>query len=601
MCCAAVLVALIQPVAAQQVMDTSHLPRLTGTTEVYASPALTIFTTPEPVPATVETVNKTFVAAGWQRFGSPYSEAAEVPNQAVMNYKKGPHCVTVFIAVAPAQKGATGVRYATIPMAHDVPFPKDATEIRFDPKEPKLIYKTAAPIGVTMDFFRTELVALNWSPWSTEEGRRVANGDKTTKKSGHAYYVHGAYRPLGLSLQLKEDSLFEVTLYAFGAEGLVALGPPRKVAETKPVDAPKTNAKPNAGADGLAESILRQAQVAIDEAMAKAKMGTRPATPSAKKLPEAKPADVPAEKLAALVDNATPIPLPHTAESVEFDAANHTLEFATKSSVGQITSFFRVALKPLGWKEQPMVINQDELVLLAFTKGYDDLGIRIVKASDGVKVYVNGEALAPAAAVPAPVTAADLEVEEKAGLPVPADRTMTVADGGKFRSSVDASVTAGLDAVLGFYRRELDKRNWKEGKSDVKSDRAEFGYTTVDGPAVLKLGRHNGETTIHISLRNTTEAVKSGLMAKAGQSKILLGNVTGQEAVITINKQTIKVAAGAGTKAPDGPTLELAPGTYKYSSKVTGKPVKEAELKVGKDEIWGLMIGPGGVLEMQMY
>ena len=127
-------------------------------------------------------------------------------------------------------------------------------------------------------------------------------------------------------------------------------------------------------------------------------------------------------------------------------------------------------------------------------------------------------------------------------------------------------------------------------------------WVSIAGSLKNAIGKKRNPTckTIARSLV-TRQRMASGLMAKAGQTKILLGNVTEQEAVIMINKQTIKVAAGTGTKAPDGPTLELAPGTYKYSSKAAGKAAKDAELKVGKDEIWGLMIGPGGVLEMQMY
>jgi hypothetical protein len=42
---------------------------------------------------------------------------------------------------------------------------------------------------------------------------------------------------------------------------------------------------------------------------------------------------------------------------------------------------------------------------------------------------------------------------------------------------------------------------------------------------------------------------------------------------MTINKQTIKAAAGSGMKGPDGPTLDLPPGKYKFSIKLTGKPM----------------------------
>jgi hypothetical protein len=35
--------------------------------------------------------------------------------------------------------------------------------------------------------------------------------------------------------------------------------------------------------------------------------------------------------------------------------------------------------------------------------------------------------------------------------------------------------------------------------------------------------------------------------------------------------------------------------------KLPGKPVQNDELEIGAGEIWGLMIGPGGVLALRVY
>lgn len=584
---------------AQQTVDTSQLPRVTGAKEVYASPATTIFTTTEPVPATADLVAKSLTAQGWQQYVPPYADVATAPNLAMLRFKKGPLGLQAMVTVAPAQNNATSVNYLPVPIAIDVPFPKDAEEIQFDPAQTKLIYKTKSTIDNTMDFFRTELVARYWSPWSTDENKRVANADKKTKKSGHAYYVHGAYRPIELIVQLEDDGRHKVTLLAFAAENLAALGPPRVAQEVKKAEVEMPKSPPTgAKLDNLADSIMKQVNEAVADAQAQAggKKTTRPPVP-----PVAAKADEPVEQLTALADNPAPIPLPQTAQAIAYDKDNHTLEFDTASSVKQVAAFFRTAMKPLGWAEQRSVINQDNMIVLGFMKENDDLGIRIVQSGKVVKVYVNGEALAPPAAAPQPVAAADLEMEETAGLPVPKQHTMMTGEKGPFRSGADASVTAGLEAVLGFYRRELGKRDWKETKAEIKEDRAEVVYAAPEGPAILTLGRQGKETTVHLILRNRAGAEKSGLLAKAGQTKVLFGNITEQEASITINKKTVKVAAGAGTKGPDGPTDELAPGKYTFSSKAAGQAAKSDEIVIGADEVWALMIGPGGVLAMQMY
>ena len=82
---------------------------------------------------------------------------------------------------------------------------------------------------------------------------------------------------------------------------------------------------------------------------------------------------------------------------------------------------------------------------------------------------------------------------------------------------------------------------------------------------------------------------------------MLFGNILDTDATITIENKTIKVAAGVGAKRPDGPSLDLPPGKYSYSLKVPGKPVQNDTVEVAADETWGLIIGPGGVLPLNVY
>ena len=171
-----------------------------------------------------------------------------------------------------------------------------------------------------------------------------------------------------------------------------------------------------------------------------------------------------------------------------------------------------------------------------------------------------------------------------------------------FRRELNANVPLSLADVLGFYRRELGKLNWKENKGAViAADHAAITFTAPEGPAQLKLGRKDGETTVKLTVKDPGAAEKAGILPKAGQVKIMFGNINAAEAAITFNNKTIKVAASAGTKAPDGPALDVAPGKYKYSIKLPGRPAQSDEVEVGADEIWGLMVGPGGVLALQAY
>jgi hypothetical protein len=277
-------------------------------------------------------------------------------------------------------------------------------------------------------------------------------------------------------------------------------------------------------------------------------------------------------------------------------------------------------MKSLGWKSQPSVINSPTMVELDFSKGGKDVSFTIMQMGPTVNVTADGSALAGAESKPvtadadtqpgagaAQASAQDadqnLEADESGGLPVPKEHTSTEGAQSPFRREVTASVPANLGAVLAFYRRELGKLNWAEDtkSSTVTADRAVVSFTSSDGPAVLKLGRKDGETSISLVVRNPDAATKAGMMPKPGQAKLLLGNALPAEAAITIANKTVKVPGGAGAQGPGGPSLDLPPGKYSYSIKMPNQSVKRDDVEIGAGETWGLLIGPGGALPLQMY
>ena len=160
-----------------------------------------------------------------------------------------------------------------------------------------------------------------------------------------------------------------------------------------------------------------------------------------------------------------------------------------------------------------------------------------------------------------------------------------------------------LKIVLEFYRRELTKLNWKEEASGtvVAADNAVVVFSSAEGPATLKLSRKDNETVVNLATKDADAAAKGGVLPKPGQAKLLVTNPNDAEASITVNKQTYKVAAGGGTKGPDGAIIDLPPGKYTFSAKLPGKPASNDELEVGADQTWGVLIGPGGALSLQVY
>jgi hypothetical protein len=332
--------------------------------------------------------------------------------------------------------------------------------------------------------------------------------------------------------------------------------------------------------------------------------------------------------LHALANSSTPVPVPENAENVKFDGDGGKLEFDSPTSVRAIAAFYRGSMKSQGWKEEPSVINKSNMVVIEFAKGGKALSFTAMQMGPRVNVTADGSGLVTASAragsadsqvANGPSSGStdtavveNLEAEPDSALPVPKRHTMSSMGaanlpGGQtpFRRELEANVPAELNSVLAFYRSELTKRGWKEAAEHavVKADQVQLAFTSPEGSAVLKLGRQNGETTIDLAQKNPAAAAKADVMPKPGLAKLMFGNMGGGEATVTINKQTIRIAAGAGgPQSPKGPTLELPPGKYRYSLKVAGGPGRSNQIEIAADDTWGLMIAPNGeVMPLQMY
>jgi hypothetical protein len=910
------------PAADNGAFDASRLPRVSGAKEVFASPATTIFTSPDPVAQTADSLEKALAAGGWQKYVAPNTAYGNDPNMRIMSLKKGTQALNVFISIAPAQNNATSVQYSALPLKTDLPFTKDAGNIEYSPERALLSLVTAEPIDKTLDFYRKELGARGWAIWSEKtNGKQDAGGpsgvvhergayahyvtdkepsiamvltvlktddgkskvelkqwpvgiladlhqsyvnsdnhgvlladvaklprlegakddanrsakdkvvyavpgtladttaalvkllgadgwkpyvapleerhstlmwfkkgaqalsvsftiqpgknertsevttvyyspsrlqfalavpddavdlvfdtnrpylslttataadatrdfynkqltaagwaplsaaDATAKwpnaklDANTAYYDRGNKRPIMLTMQragdktnveirvapfalpqdLQADSeIFGLprpkntktsggtdsrpreahahviadvpTVLAFyrrelsarnwkeetqGAvitpdEVVLNFSPPagsavlkisrkydlaiativQEIPKTAPKSEPVISTAPS-GNDSI-DAMMRQAQQMVRDATADAMSGT--------KAPQKMAQSEPTETLRPLAANTAPVPVPENAEDVEFDGDDGKLEFSSPSSLKSVADFYRSTMKQQGWGSQSSVINNANMVVLNFSKSGKAVSFTIMKMGPKTNVTAEGAALNVAGGKPAgdkpaadktaaadtasqPATEDDLIVEQSGGLPVPKRHTLAVGDKSPFRRALTANVPLDLKIVLEFYRRELAKLNWKEESKDavVAADNVKLAFSSAEGPGTLKLSRKDNETIVNLDTKDAAAAAKGGVLPKPGQAKVLVTNPNDVEASITINKQTYKVAAGGGTKAPDGPMIDLPPGKYKFSTKLPGKAASNDELEVGADQSWGVLIGPGGALTLQVY
>ena len=449
-----------------------------------------------------------------------------------------------------------------------------------------------AELPATLAFYRRELASRNWIE---ETNGAVVTPDNVTLN------FSSAEQTATLTLGRKYD-LTVVSLVTQMTEAALAA---------------RARAKKEADRKFMSDAAAMAKQViAADEARRGAQAANLSDTP-----------------LRALADSATPVPLPENAENVKFDGADGRLGFNSASSVTAIAAFYRGALKSQGWKERPSVINQANMVVMDFSKGGKAFSLTAMQMGPKVKVSANGTGLVmanpkmaakadgsgasasnePGANEPGAKAADEvLEAEPDSPLPVPSKRTMRSIGTGKmpgsdapFRRELEASVPATLNSVLVFYRSELGKRGWQETAEGaiVKPDQVQLAFTSPDGPATLKLGRSKGETAINLAQKYPAAAAKADVVPKPGQSKLMFGNIGKSEATVSINKQTIKIAAGAGgPQSPRPPMIDLPPGKYQYALKIAGGPARNNQIEIGAGDTWGVMIGPGGdVLPLQMY
>ena len=675
-------------------VEVGKLPRLEGGKEQAerTSSDRLVYSVAGSLANTIAATRKLLAADGWK----PYVAPLEETHATLMAFKKGPQGLSVSFTIQVGKNDRTSevttVYYSPTRLSFALPFPDDAADIVFDANRPYLNAITAGTIDSNLEFFQKALAASGWSRLSaTDAAAKWPNAkiDDKPASGALAYYIRGNQRPIVLSLQprdggkinaeikvpafaltqtleaggdifgLPKPSLYktaggtggavqremhahvpaevgtvlafyrrelakrgwkeetqaalvnpdEVVLRFSSEAGTAVLKLGRKydlttVSLVQQVAKPVAKSEPIAKDDSI-EAMMKQAQQLMREA-----------TADAMKSPKvAQAANGPAETLRPLAGSDAPVPLPETAEDIEFSGGR--LEFNSASSIKAVAAFYRSTMKEQGWNEGSSVINNANMVVLNFSKARKAVSFTIMRMGNKTNVTADGSALKVAAAPGAapsdktaaadtpsqPATADDLIAEESGGLPVPKRHTMVMGEKSPFRRDLTANVPLDLTAVLGFYRRELGKLNWKEETKGAVAapDNAVIAFTSPEGPALLKLGRKDGETTVKLTVKDPGAAEKAGIMPKPGQTKVLFGNINDTDATITFNNKAIKVAAAAGTKGPDGPTLDIAAGKYKYSIKLPGRPAKNDEVEVGAGEIWGLMIGPGGVLALQIY
>jgi hypothetical protein len=328
------------------------------------------------------------------------------------------------------------------------------------------------------------------------------------------------------------------------------------------------------------------------------------------------PADTPTADSSAAAGQPN-LPTPADAKDLVYSADAQEVTYTSPSDVKTLVKFYRQALPGQGWEEdETAALVNDNLGSLEFSKGDSTLSFMMVSSGAGsdtqVSIDLSGLAAAaaetPAATAAAPAGAETLKAEDKDGLPVPDNYTNFSSESSPYRQSVTATSPSALKAVLEFYRRELPAGKWQEvpGGAQVTDTQAILKFENKSDQAHLVLGltrNADGGTDINLATKLEGAAKQADALPPSGQARIYLGNITDGQVVFTINQKEIKVGVQSPnpTSMKDIPFVDVAPGEYDFSLAIPGQtPVKD-KIKVGPDETWALVAGPGGALPVEMY
>ncbi len=218
------------------------------------------------------------------------------------------------------------------------------------------------------------------------------------------------------------------------------------------------------------------------------------------------------------------------------------------SSVKALTTFYRASLKSAGWKEQPSVINQPNMAVMEFSKGGKSISMTVMQM--GPKVNVRADRLGPRWLASGPKHSRQIgrqqRMQAKSSEPLKPDPESATARADaalidarspprKCRAATTSFRTRARSQHSGPARRMSSPSIARSSPSSAgrkrptarpcPQKRAQIAFTSPEGPAMLKLGRAKGETTVNLVQRNPDAAAKADIMPKAGQARLMLGNI----------------------------------------------------------------------------
>lgn len=576
------------------------------------------YLTRESVADAADRCSRDLTAAGWLPYKYPNSPSLDTEDSRQMSFVKNAVTLNVVIAKYPIpEKPGTLVAYSPMGvLPFDIPIDPTASGLEIDPSRPIVRFQSSlAP----------EKLAERLAARLDELGLKPSELIEAPEKLPAEYVVEGG-QGLGYVLRLDANDDHATVVTMTQAPTVQA-----RIATARP-DAKQ----PDPNQRGQGEEGEHEADLATTIRQAR-ELGLKEVRDALKDVPggadiekelgsllkgiagdeemddDDQPAPDKPEERADRVD-ASAFPLPDSARSIDLDSRRKQITFTSSEDADAQQEFFAARLEGIGWNQvsssRSTVNNTKTFLVLGFFKDQLELRVEIdYDADKGTgKTAIKGSGLAfaslPGEEEPEPAAGA-LVAEELDGFLIPTENKGYSREGSKFLNRLETRVDATLDAVVAFYRNELANRGWKESSasSQVSKTGAVIPFTNDASRLLLTLTPKEDEIVIQLEARHPAAAREAGILPPEGRARLMLGNATAKNAVVTINGKAFEVAAGtASSDISKAMKLDLFPGTNKLVVKFPGTADHPEDLPVKAGEVWGFIIlGDGVVFPVRLY
>ena len=190
----------------------------------------------------------------------------------------------------------------------------------------------------------------------------------------------------------------------------------------------------------------------------------------------------------------------------------------------------------------------------------------------------------------------ELQLEERRGLPLPAETTGIMMSGSIYSTTAECTTEGTTETLAALYRAELPKMGWTETSYQWSGEERHLTFDGSKGQLNVKLSPDPEGSKVEVALRDEAAAKQDGMLPVAGKGKLILGNASDHDVVITIGKTDYPVKAGVGAEDPTKAIkYDVPPGKYSITIKVPGESPQQESLQIETGTTWGVIVTPSGM------